>query len=77
MFIGLNKTTQKHGRRKRKTARERIKSYVLKQMYFSVNDGNAIALKYFDLRTCAVWPEDGQTRPKHIAVGCGFNVILN
>jgi hypothetical protein len=56
MFMGLNKTTQKHERRKRKTARERIKSYVLKQMYFSVNDKNAtIALNYFDLRTSALW----------------------
>jgi hypothetical protein len=38
MFIRLNKTTQKHGRRKRKIALEWIKSYVLKQMHFSVND---------------------------------------
>jgi hypothetical protein len=34
--------------------RKGIKSYVLKQMHFSVNDKNAIALKYFDLRTSAV-----------------------
>jgi hypothetical protein len=33
---------------------ERIKSYVLKQMNFSVNDKHEIALKYFDLRTSAV-----------------------
>jgi hypothetical protein len=85
MFIGLNKTTQKHGRRKRKIEREKIKSYVLKQMYFSVIDENAIALKYFDLRTSSVWrfrkserlPEDGQVWPKHVAVDCDFNVILN
>jgi hypothetical protein len=30
MFIGLNKTTQQHERRKKKIARERIKNYVLK-----------------------------------------------
>jgi hypothetical protein len=36
-------------------ARKRIKSDVLKQMYFSVNDENATALKYFDLRTGAAW----------------------
>jgi hypothetical protein len=30
MFIGLNRTTQKHGCHKRKIAWERIKSYVLK-----------------------------------------------
>jgi hypothetical protein len=55
MFLG-QRDNKKHGRRKRKIARERTKSYVLKQMYFSVNDENAIALKYFDLRTSAVWP---------------------
>jgi hypothetical protein len=54
MFTGLNKTTQKHGRRKRKIERERIKSYVLRQMYFSENDESAVALKYFGLRTTAV-----------------------
>jgi hypothetical protein len=54
MFIGLNKTTQKHRCCKRKTAREKIKCFDLKQMYFSMNDENAIALKYFDLRTSAV-----------------------
>jgi hypothetical protein len=55
MFIGLNKTTQKYERRKRKIARERIKSYVHKQTYFIVNDKNAIiALKSFELRTSAL-----------------------
>jgi hypothetical protein len=44
----------KHGRYKRKIAWERIESHVFKQMYFSVNDENAIALKYLDL-TSAVW----------------------
>jgi hypothetical protein len=48
MFIGQNKTTTtKHGRRKRKRGREWIKSYILKLMYFSVNEENAIAFKYF------------------------------
>jgi hypothetical protein len=51
----LNKTAQNHGHHKRKIVQERIMSYVLKQMYISVNDENAIALKYFDLRTSAVW----------------------
>jgi hypothetical protein len=55
-------------------------------MYFSVNDKNAIALKYFDLRTSAVsvavlysehLPEDGQVRLKHVAVDCDINVTLN
>jgi hypothetical protein len=55
MFIGLNKTTQKHGCHKRDKAWEQIKSYVLKQMYFSVNNDNAIALKYSDLRASAMW----------------------
>jgi hypothetical protein len=54
MFIGLNKTTKKTWVCKRKIAWERIKSYVLKQTYFSV-DKNAIALKYFDLSTSAAW----------------------
>jgi hypothetical protein len=45
----------RHGRRKRKMAPERRKSFVLKQMYFSVNSDNAIALKHFDLRYSAVW----------------------
>jgi hypothetical protein len=45
MFIALNKT-QKHGRHNRKTARERIKSYVLKQINVSVNNeiGNSIEI---------------------------------
>jgi hypothetical protein len=34
IFIGLNKTTQKHGRREKKTTQEEIKSYVPKQTYF-------------------------------------------
>jgi hypothetical protein len=52
--MSLNRTTQKHGCCKRKIGQGRIKSYVVKQMYFSMNDENAIALKYFDLRSRAV-----------------------
>jgi hypothetical protein len=44
MFIGLNKTTQKHGRCKRERARERINSSVLKHIYFNMKDENSIAL---------------------------------
>jgi hypothetical protein len=33
---------------------ERKESSVLKQMYFSVNNNNAITLKYIDLRSSAV-----------------------
>jgi hypothetical protein len=44
--------------------------------YFSVNNDNAIILKYADLRSSAVrrfskseqLPEDDQVRPKHAAV---------
>jgi hypothetical protein len=59
----------KHGRRKWKIGRERIKSFILKQMYFSVNNDNGVALKYIDLRSSAVrrfrkvkLPEDCQGR---------------
>jgi hypothetical protein len=53
-------------------------------MYFRVKEENAAARKYFDL-TSAVWrfrkseqlSEDGQVRPKHVAVGCDSNVILD
>jgi hypothetical protein len=30
-------------------------SFILKQMYFSANNDNAIAWKYVDLRSSAVW----------------------
>jgi hypothetical protein len=49
IFMGLNKTTQKT-----QTQEEKLKSGVLKQMYFNVNDGDAITLEYFNLRTNAV-----------------------
>jgi hypothetical protein len=39
----------KHGRFKWRTARKRRKTFVLKQMYFSVNNDNEIELKYIDL----------------------------
>jgi hypothetical protein len=52
-------------------------------MYYIVNDKNAIAMKYFDLETSAVWQfrkvnsclrmEKAETN----AVDCDFNVILN
>jgi hypothetical protein len=35
-------------------ARKTKKGYVLKQMYFTATDENAVALKYFDLGTSAV-----------------------
>jgi hypothetical protein len=54
MFVGLNNTKKTRMPQEKKKAQERIKSYVLKQMYFSL-DKNAIALKYYDLRTSAVW----------------------
>jgi hypothetical protein len=49
IFTRLNKTTQKTD------AQEQVKSEVLKQMYFNVNDENAITLKYFNSRTYAVY----------------------
>jgi hypothetical protein len=51
--LGLNKTTQKHGCCK-KVVQEEIESDVLKQIYFNVNDENAITLECFNLRTNAV-----------------------
>jgi hypothetical protein len=51
IFIGLNETTQKHRRRERKIAQEKINNLVPKQMYFNVNDENAITLEYFNVRT--------------------------
>jgi hypothetical protein len=79
MFIGLNKTTQKHGRRKRNMARDRIKSYVLKQMYRSINDEicNSIEIFWLENQWSGHLPEDGHVRPKHVAVDCDFIVILN
>jgi hypothetical protein len=55
---------------------ERRECFVLKQTYFIVNNINAIAWRYIDLRSSAVWrfsnseqlPEDGQVRPKHVAI---------
>jgi hypothetical protein len=48
LFIGLNKTTQKT-----RTAQERFNIDVLKQMYFNVNDLNAITLEYVNLMQCS------------------------
>jgi hypothetical protein len=44
----------KEGHHKRKTARELSKSCVPKQIYFSVKNDNAIALKYIYLRSSSV-----------------------
>jgi hypothetical protein len=44
----------KHGRRKKKVAQEKIKSDVLKQMYFNGKDENAATFEYFNLRSNAV-----------------------
>jgi hypothetical protein len=66
--------TQKHGCRKKKLAQENIRSDLLKQMHFIVNDETVMTLEYFNLRTIAVFqqmnglPEDGQVRPKHAVV---------
>jgi hypothetical protein len=48
MFTGLNKTTQKTWTLQEENSMEK------EEMYFSANDKNAIALKYFDLRTSAL-----------------------
>jgi hypothetical protein len=45
---------QKHGHHKWKIAWEQGKSFILKQMCFSVNTDNEIALKYIDVRSSAV-----------------------
>jgi hypothetical protein len=44
----------KHGRHKMKIAREWTESFILKQIYFSVNKDNVIAGKYIELRSSAV-----------------------
>jgi hypothetical protein len=59
--------------RKKKIAQGKIKGAVLLQINFNVNNENAIKLEYFNLRTHAVstseqMPEDGQIRPKHVAL---------
>jgi hypothetical protein len=50
---------------------ERRESFVLKQMYFIVNNDNSVAWKYFDLRSSAKseqLPDDGHIRLKHVAI---------
>jgi hypothetical protein len=54
LALNICYTLQKHGRRKWKIAPEGRKSFVLKETYFSVNDDNARALKYINLRSSAV-----------------------
>jgi hypothetical protein len=51
--INRAKQNKKHRCRK-KVVEEEMKGDVLKQMYFIVNDKNAITLEYFNLRTSAV-----------------------
>jgi hypothetical protein len=49
-----------------------------------MNNYNAIALKYIDLRSSVLlqfqksrqFPEDGKVRQKHVALDCDFNIIL-
>jgi hypothetical protein len=53
MLIGLNQT-QKTPMPQEENGMGKD-SYVLKQTHFSVNNVNAVALKYFDFRTSAVW----------------------
>jgi hypothetical protein len=50
IFIGLAKH-KKHGRRKKKVAQENIKVLcsLLKQMYFNVNDENAVTWEYCEI----------------------------
>jgi hypothetical protein len=85
LFIGLNTTKQKHGRRKKEITREGIKSYVLEKMYFRVNDEIRDGFETFCLKNwysvavskSEALPEDGQLMPKHVAIDRDFNVILN
>jgi hypothetical protein len=63
MFVGLHK---KHGRRK-KEAQEKIKGDVLKT-HFNVNGENTMTRELMRLSTFNKWPENGQERPKHVAV---------
>jgi hypothetical protein len=72
MFVGLSKTTHKTRIPQEKNSAEKHKCYFIKQMCFSVNDGNAVALKYSDLRTTAreQLPKDGHLRLKNVAVDC-------
>jgi hypothetical protein len=44
----------KHGRRKKKRAQGKVKSYILKQLYYNVTDENIIICEYFNLRTNAL-----------------------
>jgi hypothetical protein len=45
----------------------------------NVKDENVMTLEYFNVAvsTSEQLLEDGQVRPKNIAVNCDFNVILN
>jgi hypothetical protein len=48
--------TYTKGAQIRKIARERSKNFVLEQMYFSMSNDNAMALKYIDSRHSALRP---------------------
>jgi hypothetical protein len=54
IFIGLNKTTQKTRTPQEEGMQIKIRSDVLKHMYFNVKEGNVVALEYFNLRANAV-----------------------
>jgi hypothetical protein len=55
MFIGQNKTTQKPRIPQEENSAGKDEEFCSQTSVFSVNDENTIALKYFDLRTSAVW----------------------
>jgi hypothetical protein len=55
MFVGLNKTAQKPPMPQEEKRTGKDKELCSRINVLSVNDENAIALKYFDLRTRAVW----------------------
>jgi hypothetical protein len=55
MFIGLNKTTQKSQMLQKENSAGKDKELCSQTSILSVNNENAIALKYFYLRTSAVW----------------------
>jgi hypothetical protein len=55
MFTGLNKTTQKPQMPQEEKSAGRDEELCSQTNVLSVNNENAIALKYFDLRTSAVW----------------------
>jgi hypothetical protein len=73
-IINIHYITEKTGAARGNSAGNN-KGLCYQKMHFSVTDENARALKYLDLRTSELLSEDGQIRPKHIAVDCDFNSI--